>query len=72
MNIISCGRKTRTPKCHGCPDPIHELLRQRDNFRFGQREYFRFFGLRYSFFRKEDQPYAGGTDYVDQEATWPA
>jgi hypothetical protein len=48
------------------------LLRQRDNFRFGQREYFRFFGLRYSFFRKEDRPYAGGTDHVDQEATCPA
>jgi hypothetical protein len=45
------------------------LLRQGDNFRFGQREYFRFFGLRYSFEKKEDQPDARGTDHVDQEGT---
>jgi hypothetical protein len=43
------------------------VLRQRDNFRFGQRDYFRFFGLRYFFFRKEDRPYAGGTDHIDPE-----
>jgi hypothetical protein len=44
-------------------------LRQGDNFRFGQREYFRYFGLGYSFAKKEDQPYAGGTNHVDQEGT---
>jgi hypothetical protein len=45
------------------------LLRQGDNFRFGQREYFLFFGLRYSFEKKEDRFSARGTDYVDQNRT---
>ena len=50
-------------------DPSARMLRQRDNFRFGQREYFRFFGLRYSFDKKEYRPHERGTDHVDQKGT---
>jgi hypothetical protein len=44
-------------------------LRQRDNFRFGQREYFRFFGLRYSSGQEEGRPRERGADHVDQKGT---
>ena len=45
------------------------VLRQRDNFLNGQREYFRLFGLRYSFGRKEDRSCAKGSNHVDQTGT---
>jgi hypothetical protein len=40
-------------------------LHQRDNFRFGQREYFRFFRLRYGFLKKEASLDAKGFDHVE-------
>jgi hypothetical protein len=42
-------------------------LRQRDNFLFGQRDSFRFFGLRYFSGQEEGRPGARGADHVDQE-----
>jgi len=40
-------------------------LQQRDNFRFGQRENFRFFRLRYGFLMKEASHEAKGFDHVE-------
>lgn len=45
------------------------MLRQRDNFRLGQREYFHFFRLRYSSGQEEGRPHERGTDHVDQKGT---
>jgi hypothetical protein len=45
------------------------MLHQGDNFRFGQRDYFRFLKVKSSFLRKEDQPSAKGTDHVDTPRT---
>jgi hypothetical protein len=46
-------------------DPRSPMLHQRDNFRFGQREYFRFFRLRYGFLKKEAGLDAKGFNHVE-------
>jgi hypothetical protein len=45
------------------------LLRQRDNFPFGQRDYFRFLEVQSFLQRKEDDFLAEGTNHVDQAGT---
>jgi hypothetical protein len=45
------------------------MLRQRDNFLNGQRDYFRFLEVQSFLQRKEDDFLAEGTDYVDQAGT---
>jgi hypothetical protein len=44
---------------------VFRVLQQRDNFRFGQREYFRFYRLKYGFLRKEAGLEAKGFNHVE-------